>query len=231
MFTAIAALMLAVQATAPAPAAAVTTGVEEQNEPRLRTAAQLLKDGQPQAALDVLTVALTAYDADHAGEKRRLYCGMSIPESILYAGTAAKDKVSAVILPPGYCTALYLKGFALTDLGRVAEAKASYDRVLVLAPRHQQFLIERGQLARVERDWSSMLSYCEQAGRDASVLAPADLKPAQDGAALRCQGYALVEEHKLDEAEQRYQAALRIDPNDRKAQGELRYIAQQRARH
>lgn len=223
----IAVLSLAMQAVAASPPT-TPSSAEARNEPRLRTAAQLLKDGQPQAALDVVTVALAAYDADHAGEKRRLYCGMSPQESILYLAMAAKDKVDAVALPPGYCTALYLKGYALVDLGRIAEAKATYRQVIALAPMYAQYQTELGQLIRLEKDWPRMLSTCEQAGQ-AAALAPPDIKPMQQTAALRCQGYALVEEHKLGEAEKRYREALRIDPNDRKAEGELRYIAQQRA--
>ena len=203
--------------------------VETDNEPRLRTAAQLLKDRQPRPALDVLTVALAAYDADHASEKRRLYCGMSLQEGILYAGMAAKDKVSAVILPPGYCTALYLKGYALVELGRLADAKATYQEVIALAPMYAQYLTEYGQLFRLEKDWPRMLSICTQAS-DAAAIADPAIKPQQQTAALRCQGYALVEEHRLDEAELRYRGALRIDPGDRKSQAELAYIAQQRAK-
>ena len=228
MLMSIAALSLAIQAVA-TPPAPTPISVEAQNEPRLQTAAQLLKDRQPQAALDVLTIALAAYDADHAGEKRRLYCGMSLQESILYSGMAAKDKVGAVVLPPGYCTALYLKGYALVDLGRIAEAKAIYQQVIALAPLYAQYQTELGQLVRLDKDWPRMLSICEQAGQ-AAALAPPDIKPLQQTAALRCQGYALVEEHKLGDAEKRYREALRIDPNDRKAEGELRYIAQQRAK-
>lgn len=227
MFTPIAALALATgQAAAPAPPP--LTGVEAENEPRLLTAAQLLKDRQPQQALEVLATALAAYDADHASEKRRLYCGMSGPETLLYMGMAAKDKVSAVALAPGYCTALYMKGYALIDLGRVGEAKAVYQQVLALAPMHAQYLTEYGQLSRLEKDWPTMLSTCERSAGLAE-LSGADATTAK-GAALRCQSYALVEEHKLDEAEARYREALKLNPTDVKSQGELKYIAQQRAK-
>ena len=232
MFSYVVTLMLMAQAISPSPAvpAPKVSGVEAENGPRIRTAAQLLKDHQPQTALDVLTVALAAYDADHATEKRRLYCGMSIQEGILYAGMAARDKVGAVILPPGYCTALYLKGYALIDLGRLAEAKATYEKVIALAPMYAHYLVEYGQLARIEKDWPTMLARCTRAG-EAAVIASPDIKAAQQGAALRCQGFALVEEHKLDEAEGRYNEALKIDPADQKSQDELRYIIQQRAKH
>ena len=222
------ALMTAQAAPAATPSAAPS--VDQQNEPRLATAAQLLRDRQPQQALEVVTTALAAYDADLAHEKRRLYCGMSGPQTLLYLAMAAKDKVDAVALKPGYCDALYLKGFALIDLGRPTEARAVYERVVALAPMHAPFLTELGQLARIEKDWPRMLATCERAS-SAAALADTPVKPRQQTAALRCQGYALVEEHKLDDAEQRYRDALKIDPTDRKAEGELAYIAQQRAKH
>lgn len=209
---------------------AAAPGVDQQNAPRLATAAQLLRDHQPQQALEVATTALAAYDADHAGEKRRLYCGMSGPETLLYLSMAARDKVEAVAVAPGYCEALFLKGYALIDLGKPAEARAAYEQLVRLAPMHAHFLTELGQLSRVEKDWPHMLSTCETARGAAGLAAPAD-KVREEGAALRCQGYALVEEHKLDEAEARYREALRIDPGDQKAAGELRYIAQQRGKH
>ena len=225
----IVALALAVtQATPPAPTPSPPIGIEAQNEPRLATAAQLLKDHQPQPALDILTIVLTAYDADHAGEKRRLYCGMSMPETLLYLSMAAKDKTNAVALGPGYCTALYMKGYALIDLGQLAEARATYQQVIALAPMHAQYLTEYGQLSRLDKDWPTMLSTCERSAGMAE-LSGGDAMLAK-GAALRCQGYALVEEHKLDEAEARYREALRLNPNDAKSQGELKYIAGQRAK-
>ena len=230
MLAIVTAFALAIQAAVPhrAPSSAPTT-VEAQNEPRLRTAIQLIRDHQPQPALDVLTTAIAAYDTDHASEKRRLYCGMSGAEGILYAGMAARDKTNAVILPPGYCVALYLRGYVLIDLGRIADAKAAYQQLLVFAPEHAQYVTEMGQLARLEKDWPTMLSLCERS-RGLADLADPKEQVLQQTAALRCQGYALVEEHKLDDAEKRYHDALTLDPNDAKSQGELRYIAGQRAK-
>ncbi len=52
--------------------------------------------------------------------------------------------MSAVVIAPRYCTALYMKGYALVDLGRVAEAKAIYERLLALAPMYAQYQTEYG---------------------------------------------------------------------------------------
>ncbi|MCM3681436.1 MULTISPECIES: tetratricopeptide repeat protein [Sphingomonas] len=230
LLSSIAALVLAVQA-APAPPPPVTKppSLDERMTPQLQAAAQAVRMHQPQAALDILAPVLAAYEADHAQETRRIYCGMSLQETLLYGMMAAKDKVGAVMLPPGYCTALYLKGYALVDLGRIAEAKPIYERLLTLAPMYAQYQTEYGQLLRLEKDWPRMLAICTKASEAAAIADPA-IKPMQQGAALRCQGYALTELHRYAEAEQRYRDALAINPNDAKAQNELGYIAQQRAK-
>ncbi|MDZ7282991.1 tetratricopeptide repeat protein [Sphingomonas sanguinis] len=230
LFSSIAALLLAVQA-APAPAPPVTKppSLDERMTPQLQAAARSVRLHQPQAALDILTPVLAAYEADHAKETRRIYCGMSVQETLLYLSIAARDMVAAVALPPGYCTALYLKGYALVDLGRVAEAKAIYERLMVLAPIYAQYQTEYGQLIRLEKDWLQMLAICTKASEAARIADPA-IKPMQQGAALRCQGYALTELHRYDEAEKRYRDALALNPDDALAQRELRYIAEQRAK-
>ena len=141
----IAALALAMQA-APAPSTAKPPSLEDRMAPQIEAAAQSVREHRPQAALDRLTPVIAAYEADHATETRRIYCGTSMQEAILYAGMGTRDKVGAVVLLPGYCTALYLKGYALVDLGRIAEAKVMYERLLTLAPMDAQYRTEYGQL-------------------------------------------------------------------------------------
>ena len=193
MLHGIAALTLAMQAApAPAPASSATKPptLDDRMLPQLEAAAQAVKSGQPQRAVDTLAPVIAAYDADLAHEKRRLYCGMSPQETLLYLAMAAKDKVSAVAVPPGYCTALYLKGYALVDLGRVAEARAIYERLLELAPMYAQYQTEYGQLIRLEKDWPRMLAVCTKAEEAAGIADPA-IRPMQQGAALRCAARAM----------------------------------------
>lgn len=230
----VAALALGVQ-VAPSPPSASPPGtaappsLDERMTPELEAAARLLRAHQPQAVVDRLAPVIAAYDADLAHEARRIYCGESPQETLLYLAMAAKDKVSAVAIAPGYCTALYMKGYALVDLGRVAEAKAIYERLLTLAPMYAQYQTEYGQLIRLEKDWPRMLDICTRSAAAAKIADP-QIRVFQEGAALRCQGYALIEMQRWDEAEARYRQALVLDPNDAKAKNELTYIAEQRAK-
>jgi len=172
----IAALALTMQA-APVPSTASPPSLEDRMAPQIEAAAQSVREHRPQAALDRLNPVIATYEADHATETRRIYCGTLLQEAILYAGMGARDKAGAVVMLPGYCTALYLKGYALVDLGRIAEAKATYERLLTLAPMHAQYRTEHGQLIRLEKDWPRMLAICARE-EDARIAEP-KIKPMQ----------------------------------------------------
>ncbi len=60
--------------------------------PELEAAARLLRAHQPQAVVDRLAPVIAAYDADLAHEARRIYCGMSPQETLLYLATAARTR-------------------------------------------------------------------------------------------------------------------------------------------
>ena len=185
--------------------------------------------GRPQEALDTLAPVIAANAAARAADRRRSYCGMSMTETLLYMTFAAKEKRDAVALGPDHCEALYLRGFALIDLGRVAEAKAAYEEALALAPMHAAYLIELGQTYRLAKDWPRMLDLCRQAEGYAGFANKGEETTVR-GAALRCQGYALIEQGKLDAAAALYRQCLALDPNDAKARNELQYITEQRAK-
>ncbi|WP_010186391.1 tetratricopeptide repeat protein [Sphingomonas sp. PAMC 26605] len=183
--------------------------------------------GQPQVALDTVGPVIAAFEKAQSGEKRRLFCGMTTAQTIAYMGLAASQKQNAVALAPDYCDALFVKGYALVDLGRLPEARATYQRLVELAPMHAHFLAELGQSYRPERNWAKMLELCDRASGYADLSAP-ERVTQEHGLAWRCMGYALVEQGKFDEAEALYRKCLELDPSDAKAKGELTYIAEQR---
>lgn len=99
----------------------------------------------------------------------------------------------------------------------------------MLASMHVQYRTEYDQLIRLEKDWPRMLAICTQVEKDIGIAEP-EIKTTQQGAALRCQGYALIELHRYDEAEACYRGVLALDPKKARAQNELRYIAEQHAK-
>lgn len=214
-------------ALAASPATAAPDDPATTQKAGLDAASTALLKGQPQAALDTVGPVIAAFEKAQAGEKRRLFCGMSTAQTIAYMGLAASQKQSAVALAPDYCDALFVKGYALVDLGRLPEARATYEKLVALAPMHAHFLAELGQSYRPDRNWAKMLELCDRASSYADLSAPERVKQ-EHGLAWRCMGYALVEQGKFDEAEALYRQCLELDPTDAKAKGELTYIADQR---
>ncbi|TPG53957.1 tetratricopeptide repeat protein [Sphingomonas glacialis] len=222
-------IALALLIAAPTAGVATQTGadVDEAQKASLDTASRALLDGHPDEALTRIEPVIAAYRSAYAAETRQTYCGMSTAQTLAYMALATSEKHDAVALGPGYCEALYVKGFALVDLKRLPEARAVYEQVVTLAPMHAHFLTELGQTYRPDRNWPKMLDLCTKAAGLAD-LAPPEKVASEHSFAWRCMGYALTEQGKYDESEALYRKCLEVDPNDAKAKSELSYIAEQR---
>jgi tetratricopeptide (TPR) repeat protein len=200
--------------------------VDEAQAPKLVAGFGDVRAGHAQAALDAAEDVLKAYDADHACEKRQIFCGMSMVEAIAYMGLTVRGGPGSIAVGPGYCTALFLKGYALVDLNRIAEARTVYQRLVGLAPMHAHYLAELGQTYRYEQNWPKMLETCSSAEGFAELSNPDEVNTAK-GMAWRCMGYALTEQHKYKEAAALYRKCLKLDANDSRAAHELQYIEEQ----
>ena len=143
---------------------------------------------------------------------------------------AAAAKKAAVALAGTYCNAVFLRGFAEVDLGRFDAAEVDYQRALALSPRNPHYLSEMGELHSKKHEWNEALAWYHRA-EEAKEFAGPELANAELGRALRGIGYVDVELGKLDEAEAIYRRCLAIDPRDQKAQGELGYVLQLRAKN
>ena len=212
-------------------AASAASGVDPAADTaKLQEAAALIRAHQPQAAIDrVLDPLIAAQEAENANRKEAVYCANSPAESLYYMVRAAVDHQSAIALPGTWCTALYLRGYAQTDLGKLQAAEADYTRAVALSPSNPQYLSEMGQLQLLKREWNAALSWFHRAEAAYRFAGP-EQADAELGHALRGIGYADVELGKLDEAEAAYRRCLQIDANDEKAKAELGYVRDLKAK-
>ena len=233
-----AALQAAEVSGAGAPAAApAASGVDPSTEARraadaakLNQAVALIRSHQPQVAIDqVLDPLIAAQQAENASRKETVYCASSPTEALYYMGQAALANKSAIALDGTWCSALYLRGYAQIDLGKLQAAEADYTQALVLSPSNAHYLSEMGQLQSKKRDWNAALSWFHRAEAAATLAGP-ERANAELGSALRGIGYVDVELGKLDEAEAAYRRCLEIDANDKKAKAELGYVLNLRAK-
>jgi tetratricopeptide (TPR) repeat protein len=212
-------------AAQPAPVAGIDEAAERK---AIDSAVTLIGNGKPAEALPILDTLLTARERAHAGDKRMIFNSRSPVEAVLYAGIAAQQKRDAVVNGENWSLAFFLKGFALIDLNRPAEAKAMYDKAIALSPMNSHYLGELAEWQKNDKDLPAALDTFSRAF-DAADFSPADAKVFDQTRALRGMAFILIEQGKLDEAEVRLTQSLTLDPGDAKAKSELKYIEERRA--
>lgn len=212
-----------------AAAALVAAPADDPQEKTVSAATAAMTAGRPEQALTTIEPALAAYERQHAGERRQVFCGYSPVETVAEMAAAAAAKREAVALSSGWCDALFIKGYALADLRRFAEARPVLERAVAMAPFHAHFINELAYVYQQQRDWQ--LSYDTYVrARDATAYSDRKRVTPEKGRALRGMGFALIELGKWDEAEALFNESLVLEPGNANALNELRYIAQQRRR-
>lgn len=200
---------------------------------QLMAAAQLLQSGQPARAItEHLDKIIAAYELRYQGQASRPYTGRWQMESLMYlleaAASKQEPKQGAIIVPQVWSDAWYLKGYALIELKRPAEARSALEAALALAPRNSQYLGELGTWYLGQRNWPQALKIFEQAEAAAKEFSPPEVKNKELSRAWRGLGYIYVEQGRWDDAEKIYLRCLELDRNDRRAQNELNYVRSQR---
>lgn len=188
----------------------------------------LIKSGKVREGADALDAPLKSYQARFAGEKRAIYCAASLTQVVLYMTMAASAKRSAIAINPGWCEALFLKGYALIDIGKLDEGQRYLEQAVAMAPGNAHYLNELAFLHQQRRDWAKSIATYRSAAGAAQLEGDDASRKAEHGRALRGIGFGLVEQGKWEEAAEVYREALKIDPQDAKSTNELRWIVENR---
>lgn len=190
----------------------------------------LLRSGRPEEAISKYFDKLNAvYSARYKDSQITLYSARSKTEELFYLLKAAEGKKEAKIIPSTWAETLYHRGYALIELRRYAEAKASIEQALKLSPHNAQYLSEMGHIYSLEKNWTKAIETYELSA-DAAGLSPDKFQVSDRTRAWRGIGYAYVELGRLDEAQAMYEKCLALDPKDRSAQEELAYVRSARAK-
>jgi tetratricopeptide (TPR) repeat protein len=218
---------------APTPAASSSDPDKDPQFPNLLEQARALIDNKKsQAGIEKCDKVIAAFQAYYGKSAHKIYCARNPTESAAYLITAAaamtkgtfdKGKKDAITLSSTWANAFYVKGYALQELGRLADAKAALQKAIEFSPQHSQYLSELGSLYVLEKNWAEAMKTFTSA-EDNAPISPDDRKADDLGRARRGIAYVLVELGKLDEAEKKYQQCLKDDPNDTKAAAELEYV-------
>lgn len=143
-------------------------------------------------------------------------------------GAAVKNE-NAIALSPTWANAYFIKGYALLDLNRLAEAKAAILLAVRLSPTNSHYLNELGAIYQLEKNWLKAKETFLTA-EDNAPLSPDETRADDLAHARRGLGYVYVELGQLGEAEKKYRQCLTMNPNDNKARDELQYVKQLKAK-
>jgi tetratricopeptide (TPR) repeat protein len=141
--------------------------------------------------------------------------------------TAAGLGKDALAIGPGWCAALFTKGFTLVDQQQVELGLPFLKRAVEMRPDYAHYLNELAYAYGTLGQWPEAL---EAYGRAADAADPTQgiIEKTERIRAWRGMGYVLVEQGKWEEAAETYRKCLKLDPNDAKAKAELEYIARVR---
>lgn len=176
-----------------------------------------------------INAVIESFEARYGHDSQtRYYSVRSPPEVLLYMAMAAKNKQTAAALGPAWQEAYFLKGNALNSLGRYNEASQALQHAQALAPMNAQTMIELAFSYEQLHKTEDALDLCESA-EAMSEFSPDAVQQTEKARALRCQGYNLTELRRYREALERYNEALKLDPDDQIAKREIEYVHRQQA--
>lgn len=191
---------------------------------RVDQAVDAIKAGKPAEALPLLDAVIADFEKANPPDPNVMkFSADNMTLTLMYSMIPAAQKKNGVVVDGNWATAYFLKGFALIDLKRPDEALPNFDKAIALSPMDSQFLAERGEWYKSHKQWDKAYADFE-AARNHAGLSNEDFQVRDEGRALRGMGFVLIEQGKLKDAKKMFKEALKLNPNDEGAKGELQYI-------
>lgn len=222
MRTGMVTLALALVIAAPAPASAR----EMRSDDVVLKAAQVLK-ADPAKAIALVNPVIASSEAMTPKADTNYFCARTPTDTIAGLFGSTLEKKSGVALSNSICVALFVKGFALVDLNRRAEAEPFLRRATELAPEDAHYLNEYAEWWKNEHQWQKSYDLFAAAESLATKQA-GDERAEVHARSLRGMGFALIEMGRLDDAERRFRESQKFEPDSSAARNELTYIKEQR---
>lgn len=150
-------------------------------------------------------------------------------------GATEVGKTLTVAVADDICSAYFVKGFALVDLGKRKEALQNFQTAVEMDPDNQHYLNELGEWYKVGKDWQKSLEIFTKASEtsDLSIALMEDKKQSKEiSNATSCRAYRGIafnhaEMGNWKKARSAIDKCLKLIPDDPRSQQELDYIKAQ----
>lgn len=202
-----------------------SSGHAQSAKSELETARELLQAGKPEQSLTLVDAIID----------RAMLKDAKDPTAICPGAAAAflqsyMDGKVIVTVENDWCDAMLVKGYALNELKRPAEAEQVLESLVRHGPSNPQYLIEYAYTVRVNGQLERALDLYKKAEKVAANVSDRETAAHWRAAALRGQGYAYTDLQRWDDATKAYQRSLKYEPSNDIARNELQYIEQHRPR-
>lgn len=182
-----------------------------------------LSNRNAKGAIADLDQAIALCSSQYPNDGTQVYASRGLAETLYYLLKASAEEKNAITVSVTCSEALYLRGFASLDFGRVKLAEEYLKKALDMAPVNSVYLSELGHIYHSQNDWENALAIFREA-EEATTYSPVGTKDAELTRAKRGVGYSLIELGQLEAAKAKFEECLEIDKNDERALSELEYI-------
>ena len=184
----------------------------------------LLEKNPEKAITNYLNPVIDHCQKLYGNSTQKIYSARTKAETLYYLMLSSSKKENARVVSPTCAEAIYMKGYASIDLGKLDDAKTYIEQALVLSPANPPYLSELGHIYQMQKNWPEAIKTFREAEENAKAYSPENLKEAELLRAMRGVGFALTELGQYQEAEQKYLQCLEINKNDKIALYELGYV-------
>ena len=189
----------------------------------LETAKELLKAGKPDQSLALVNPIIAQALLTDAKDPTAMCPGVAT--AVLQSYMKGSFSIS---VENDWCDAMLVKGYALNDLKRPAEAAQVLESLVRHDPVNPNYLIEHAYTVRVNGELERSLALYITAEKIAWKLKDPVRAAHWQAVALRGEGFACSELKRWDDAAKAYNRSLKYEPDSENARNELRYIEQNR---
>lgn len=192
---------------------------------------KVLQSGNPQQAIrGYFDPVISGFESMHKDSKVAIYSAQNQQQAIIYSALPTIPNQSIEVLGGEWADAYLMKAYALTELKKVSEAQAALGRAIELSPMNSQYIAELAYTYQALGDCDRSIVEYVRSAEMAEIGSDESTKTVDLTRAWRGQGYCLVEQGKFAEAEALYRKCLSLDPNDKRAMGELNYVLAHKSR-
>ncbi len=189
----------------------------------LETAEELLRAGKADQSLALVNPIIDRAMLKDAKNATAICPG----EAAAFLQSYMKGNVR-VSVENDWCEAMLVKGYALNELNRSAEAEPVLAKLVRHDPGNPNYLTEYAYTVRVNGKLERSLDLYKRAEKIAAKLQDRESAAHWRAVALRGQGYAYTDLQRWDDATKAYQRSLEYEPDNKIARNELQYIEQNR---